>query len=181
MIKKAYSNSIRLKELVNNLLDLNKLNAGKLEIYKEANDIKALVDEVLLNNETLLEIKNIKFKSEISEKIDILCDSSMLYQIINNVVSNSIKYNKENGTLNINAVDDGKTIVVNIADTGIGIPDENKERVFLEYERVRGSKEKGTGLGLPLAKKLMELNDSEIWFDSEVDKGTTFHLRFNKV
>ena len=51
MIKKAYSNSIRLKELVNNLLDLNKLNAGKMEIYKEANDLKALVDEVLLNNE----------------------------------------------------------------------------------------------------------------------------------
>lgn len=181
MIKKAYSNSIRLKELVNNLLDLNKLNAGKLEIYKESNDIKALVDEVLLNNETLLEIKSIKFKSEISEKIEILCDASMLYQIINNVISNSIKYNKEKGTLNISLIDEGKTIMLNIADSGIGIPEENRERVFLEYERVRGSKEKGTGLGLPLAKRLMELNDGEIWFDSQVEKGTTFHLRFNKV
>ena len=94
MIKKAYSNSIRLKELVNNLLDLNKLNAGKLELYKEANDLKALVDEVLLNNETLLEIKDIKFKNHMEDKVEVFSDASMLYQIINNVVSNSIKYNK---------------------------------------------------------------------------------------
>jgi len=181
MIKKAYSNSIRLKELVNNLLDLNKLNAGKLEIYKEPNDLKALVDEVLLNNETLLEIKNIGYKSDIIEKVEVFCDSSMLYQIINNVVSNSIKYNKENGKLNISLIDEGKTVLLNIMDTGIGIPEENKDRVFLEYERVRGSKEKGTGLGLPLAKRLMEINDGEIWFDSQVEKGTTFHLRLNKV
>lgn len=181
MIKKAYSNSIRLKELVNNLLDLNKLNAGKLEIYKEPNDIKLLTDEVLLNNETLLDIKNIKYKNTIEDKVEVLCDSSMLYQIINNIISNSIKYNKENGSLTLSLTDEGKTVLLDIADTGIGIPEENKEKVFLEYERVRGSKEKGTGLGLPLAKKLLELNGGEIWFDSQIDKGTTFHLRLNKV
>ncbi len=181
MIKKAYSNSIRLKELVNNLLDLNKLNAGKLELYKEANDLKALVDEVLLNNETLLEIKDIKFKNHMEDKVEVFSDASMLYQIINNVVSNSIKYNKEKGSLDVSLTDEGKTVLLHIADTGIGIPDENKDRVFLEYERVRGSKEKGTGLGLPLAKRLIKLNDGEIWFDSTVDKGTTFHLRLNKV
>lgn len=63
MIKKAYSNSIRLKELVT-ISDLNKLNAEKMEIYKEANDLKALVDEVLLNNETLIDIKSIKSLNE---------------------------------------------------------------------------------------------------------------------
>ena len=181
MIKKAYSNSIRLKELVNNLLDLNKLNAGKMEIYKEANDLKALVDEVLLNNETLIDIKSIKSLNKMSDKVEVISDSAMLYQIINNIVSNSIKYNKENGVLEISETDEGKSVVLNIKDSGIGIPDENRERVFLEYERIRGTKAKGTGLGLPLAKRLIELNDGEIWFDSQVEKGTTFHLRFKKV
>ena len=92
-----------------------------------------------------------------------------------------IKYNKENGVLEISETDEGKSVVLNIKDSGIGIPDENRERVFLEYERIRGTKAKGTGLGLPLAKRLIELNDGEIWFDSQVEKGTTFHLRFKKV
>lgn len=181
MIKKAYSNSIRLKELVNNLLDLNKLNAGKLEIYLETNDLKALVDEVLLNNETLLEIKNIKCTNELNVKIDILSDSAMLYQIVNNIVSNSIKYNKDSGTLNVSVTDDENFVILKIRDTGIGIPEDNKEKIFLEYERVRGSKEKGTGLGLPLAKRLIELNEGSIWFESQPDKGTSFYLKFKKV
>ena len=181
MIKKAYSNSIRLKELVNNLLDLNKLNAGKMEIYKEVNDLKALVDEVLLNNETLIDIKSIKSLNKMKDKVEVISDSAMLYQIINNIVSNSIKYNKENGVLEISVTDEGKSVVLDIKDSGIGIPDENRERVFLEYERIRGTKAKGTGLGLPLAKRLIELNDGEIWFDSQPEKGTTFHLRFKKV
>lgn len=181
MIKKAYSNSIRLKELVNNLLDLNKLNAGKLDLYKESNDLKALVEEVLLNNETLIDIKKITCKNEMQEKVDVSADSAMLYQIVNNIVSNSIKYNKEGGELSVSITDEANSVILNIKDTGIGIPEENKEKVFLEYERIRGSKEKGTGLGLPLAKRLIELNDGEIWFDSQAERGTIFRLRFKKV
>jgi hypothetical protein len=181
MIKKAYSNAMRLKELINNLLDLNKLNAGKLEIYEENNDLKALVEEILLNNETLMEIKNIKVINEIEEKKEVISDSAMLYQIINNVVTNSIKYNKDSGELRVSMVEEGNSIVLAISDTGIGISEENKERVFLEYKRIKGSKEKGTGLGLPLAKKLIELNGGNIWFHSEINKGTTFFLRFKKV
>ena len=143
--------------------------------------MKALVDEVLLNNETLIDIKSIKSINRLKEKIEVISDSAMLYQIINNIVSNSIKYNKENGVLEISLTDEGKSVILNIKDSGIGIPDENRERVFLEYERIRGTKAKGTGLGLPLAKRLIELNDGEIWFDSQVEKGTTFHLRFKKV
>lgn len=181
MIKKVFSNSIRLKELVNNLLDLNKLNAGKLELYPEKNDIKALVDEIILNNETLIEIKNLKCINQLEEKVDIYCDSSMLYQIVNNVISNSIKYNKERGKIIVSKEENSKELILKIQDDGVGIPEENKEKVFMEYERVRGIKEKGTGLGLPLAKKLIELNNGKIWFNSEVEKGTTFYLLFKKA
>ena len=181
MIKKVYSNSMRLKELVNNLLDLNKLNAGKLELYIEKNDLTALVNEIILNNETLLEIKGLRCINNITEKLEVEADSAMLYQIINNVVSNSIKYNKDRGKIIISKEENKNDVILKIEDTGVGIPEENKEKVFMEYERVKGVKEKGTGLGLPLAKKLVELNRGKMWFESEVDKGTTFYLLFKKA
>jgi signal transduction histidine kinase len=104
----------------------------------------------------------------------------MLYQIINNIVSNSIKYNREKGKITISKNELENEVILKIADTGLGIKDENKDRIFKEYERVSGTKRKGTGLGLPLVKKLIELNDGKIWFESELDKGTTFYLMFKK-
>lgn len=180
MIKKVYSNSIRLKELVNNLLDLNKLNAGKLEIYLEKNDLTSLINEVILNNETLLEIKGLICENHLKNSVEIMADSSMLYQIINNILSNSIKYNREKGKIIFSKEENDEEIILKVEDNGIGILDENKEKIFMEYERVKSLKEKGTGLGLPLTKKLIELNNGKIWFDSEVDKGTSFYLLFKK-
>lgn len=180
MINKVYSNGMRLKELVNNMLDLNKLNAGKLEIYREENDLKDLVNEILINNETFLEINKLTYENNIDESINVYADSSMLYQIINNIVSNAIKYNRENGKIIISKNELENEVILKIADTGFGIRDENKDRIFREYERVQGTKQKGTGLGLPLVKNLIELNDGKIWFESELEKGTTFYLMFKK-
>ncbi len=111
MIKKVYSNSIRLKELVDNLLDFNKLNAGKMEVFKEKVEIKGLLEEVLTNNEMLIELKNIKLinlMDRVKDKVYILADSSMVYQIFNNILSNAIKYNRENGSITIVVDDDGE-------------------------------------------------------------------------
>jgi nitrogen-specific signal transduction histidine kinase len=180
MINKVYSNSMRLKELVNNLLDLNKLNAGKLEVSKEKNNLKELISEILLNNETLLEIRNITCENNVVDDVYVYADSSMLYQIINNIISNSIKYNHDNGNITIDINEVGNEVIIKIKDSGIGIPMENKDMVFKEYERVKGTKQKGTGLGLPLVKKLVELNNGKIWFESELDKGTTFYILLQK-
>ena len=183
MIKKVYSNSIRLKELVDNLLDFNKLNAGKMEVFKEKVELKGLLEEVLTNNEMLIELKNIKLinlMDRVKDKVYILADSSMIYQIFNNILSNAIKYNRENGSITIVVDDDGERVVVSVEDTGIGLKDESKENVFKEYGRAKGSREKGTGLGLSLSKRLVEINGGKIWFDSEYEKGSTFYVRFEK-
>lgn len=178
MIKKVYNNSMRLKELIDNLLDINRLNAGKFDVYLEKCNAKKLIDEILLNNEILFQIKKIHCVNMLKDDVEILCDSSMLYQIVNNIITNAIKYNKEGGSIIIDSEIEKNETIISIKDSGIGIAKDNKNRIFSEYERIQGTKEKGTGLGLPLVKKLIELNGGSIWFDSEENVGSTFYLKF---
>jgi len=178
MIEKIYNNGTRLKELINNLLDYNKINAGKMEIFPELVDTKDLLEEIIINNEMLMEIKNITCEKKMEENIKAYVDSSMLYQIINNIISNAIKYTNKGGKIEIeNAVIENE-IMIKIKDNGIGISDYDKDRIFKAYERVKGIKEKGTGLGLALTQKMIEINKGRITFESEYGKGTCFYLYF---
>ena len=179
MIHKVYSNSIRLKELVNNFLDFNKLNAGKMEVTKENIEIKGLIDEVCTNNEMLMELKGVSYENNLKNGVYIHADSGMMYQVVNNLISNAIKYNKENGKIVIEADYTPEKVILKITDTGAGIKSENVELVFREYERVKGVKEKGTGLGMPISKRLVEINGGKIWLTSEYGTGTTFYISLN--
>lgn len=179
MIHKVYSNSIRLKELVNNFLDFNKLNAGKMEVIKENIEIKGLIDEVCTNNEMLMELKGISYENNLKNGVYIHADSGMMYQVINNLISNAIKYNKENGKIIIEADYTPEKVILKITDTGAGIKSENIDLVFREYERVKGVKEKGTGLGMPISKRLIEINGGKIWLTSEYGTGSTFYISLN--
>jgi len=178
MVQKIYSNGIRLKELINNLLDYNKINAGKMDLYPEKIDTKELISEVMLNNEMLMEIKNISVKQNLKNNISAYVDSGMLYQIVNNIVSNAIKYTEKNGKIEVCNRIEGDDAVIEIKDNGIGISESNKDRVFQAYERAKGMKEKGTGLGLALTKRLVEVNNGEIKFESQLGHGTTFFVYF---
>lgn len=176
MIYKIYGNSIRLKELVNNFLDYNKLNAGKMELVKENIELYTIVEEVITNNEMLMEIKGIKCENLLKTGIYVYVDATMIYQVINNIVSNAIKYNKENGEIKAEAEINGNIVILKISDTGVGIKPENIDSVFKEYERVKGVKEKGTGLGMPISKRFIELNGGSIWITSEYGKGSCFYI-----
>jgi len=106
----------------------------------------------------------------------------MCFQILNNILSNAIKYNNENGIIEFSNEKTDREIIIKIRDTGIGINDENKDKIFNAYERVKGVKEKGTGLGLALSKQMIEKNNGKIYFESEYGKGTTFYIHFsNKI
>ena len=179
MIHKVYSNSIRLKELVNNFLDYNKLNAGKMEVTKENIDLKGLLDEVCTNNEMLMELKGITYENNLKSGVYIHADPGMMYQVANNLISNAIKYNKENGKITVEADYTPEKVILKISDTGAGIKPENVDLVFREYERVKGVKEKGTGLGMPISKRLVEINGGKIWLTSEYGTGTTFYISLN--
>lgn len=142
MIYKVYNNSIRLNELVNNLLDFNKLNAGKLETFKENIELASTVQEIKLNNEMLMEIRNIECKLELKDELYVYADATMLFQIINNLISNAIKYNKDGGEIFIRSYAEDGIVKLEIEDTGLGIEPNNLEKIFKEYERVVGSKQR---------------------------------------
>lgn len=178
MVEKVYNNGIRLKELINNLLDYNKINVGKMEVYPEIIDTKELIEEIIINNEMLMEIKNISVKNRLQNDIKVYIDSSMFYQIINNIVSNAIKYTNKGGIIELENGIVENEVFIKIIDNGIGINEYDKDRIFKAYERVKGIKEKGTGLGLALTQKLVKVNNGKIKFESELGKGTCFYLYF---
>ncbi|BDU49749.1 sensor histidine kinase [Haliovirga abyssi] len=180
MVYKVYNNSMRLKELINNLLDINKLNAGKMEISKEILVLKDMVTEIMLNNEILMEIRDIEYSVNIDEELEAYADYNLIYQSINNIVSNAIKYNKDNGKIIVSGIDNEKSVTLSFKDTGIGIKLENINSVFEEYERIEGSHIQGTGIGMPLTKKMVELNGGKIWIESVYGEGSTIFIELLK-
>ena len=178
MVYKVYNNGIRLNELVNNLLDFNKLNAGKLEAYKEKMDLNSIIKEVKLNNEMLMEIREIECSMELENDLHIYADATMVFQIMNNLISNAIKYNRDKGNISIRSYRSDGLVKMEIVDSGVGIESKNIDKIFKEYERISGTRQLGTGLGLPLVKHLVEINGGKIEVASEFGKGSTFRVSF---
>ncbi|MGM0508995.1 MAG: ATP-binding protein [Fusobacteriota bacterium] len=180
-MEKIYKNSMRLKALIDNVLNFNKLLEGKLEVDRESVNLNKIIDEIILNNKILSGLRNIETINNIDKKLYIEIDELMLYQIINNITSNAIKYNWDDGQVVFDYEEKEESIILKISDTGIGIKKEDRDKIFKEYERIKGTNEKGTGLGLALTKRMMEMNNGKIWFTSEYKKGTTMYLEFEKA
>ena len=124
--------------------------------------------------------KKIEWKSDIDKNIpEIPLDDTQVDRIFINLVSNAIKFTPEGGTISINARLDKDKVKVEVADTGIGISQDDVEKLFDEFYRVDNKinqNVQGTGLGLPLAKKIVEAHGGTMWVTSELKKGTTFHF-----
>ncbi len=169
----------RLTMMINDLLDFSKLEAGKMRLHIEPNDIQVLIDEVLGSLKSLADKKKIQFQFEpLQEFQKIPCDPERLIQVLTNLVGNAIKFTPDNGTVSVSvvpALNDRVQIVV--TDTGIGIAREDIDRVFDRFEQVKGATPtdmKGTGLGLSICKELIKLHNGEIWAESQLGKGSRF-------
>lgn len=177
----------RLIRLVMDLLDLSKIEAGKMEIRRERVGIAALTREVLKTYEKEVFNKKLTLKEEIPHDIGIIWgDRDRLTEVIVNILNNAIKYTKTGGiTVKLTGTDDD--VRFEIADTGLGIAEENLVKIFDKFERVTAEKQEGTGLGLPIAKDIVELHRGKIWVESELGKGSKFifvlprDLRKNRV
>ncbi len=171
-------NGLRLLDLIQQLLDLSRLEAGRMQLSPKNGDIMGFIRGVSHSFHSLADNKEILYQIEIPEKpLPASFDPDKLQKILSNLLSNAFKFTEEEGKvrLSIAAKEDHLEIVVE--DSGIGIPEEHLDHIFDRFYRVEGSTMQGAGIGLALTKELVQLHEGKIVAVSEVNKGTSFWVR----
>src|SRR6185437_16175320 len=168
----------RLTHLINDVLDLAKIEAGKMEWNEENVSIPEVVERAIAATTALFEQKEVTLTKKIDSSVpDITGDTDKLIQVIINLFSNAVKFT-EKGSVTCEVFQKDKEVIVSITDTGIGIAPEDYGSVFEQFKQVGGDtltdKPKGTGLGLPICKEIIEHHGGRIWVESELKKGSTF-------
>jgi PAS domain S-box-containing protein len=177
-----------LMGLISDVLDISKVEAGRLELIPVQYEVASLLNDVITLNVIRAEDKPIRFRLEVNEDIPYILfgDDMRVKQILNNLLSNAFKYTKEGiVTLSVscNKKDDNVWVSFDVSDTGVGIHDENMAKLFTDYNQVdtHANREvKGTGLGLSITKKFVEMMDGEITVESEYGKGSIFHVHIRQ-
>ena len=195
----AKRNVERLSAIIYDLLDLSKIEAGKMEFRFEKTNINLPVELVKNTLENLAKEQNITIKMNLAQDLDLVyIDTQRMEQVLTNLVSNAIKFTRENGTIEITSSRIKSSEIKNnpffeslpdhlseeyikiaVKDNGIGIAPENWSKVFEQFKQIENSlsrKVGGSGLGLPIAKRLMDAHKGFIWLESELNKGSTFYL-----
>jgi signal transduction histidine kinase len=163
--------------LINEILDLAKIEAGKMELQIELARLQDVVDPVANTMRSLAAKKSIDLRVECNEELDpFLMDAARVKQILLNLVGNAVKFTPERGRVWVRALCMDDAVEIEIGDTGPGIPLEDQERIFLEFQQAgnEAGKPQGTGLGLALAKRFVEMHGGKIWLESEVGRGSRF-------
>ncbi len=167
-----------LLNMINSILDLSKIEAGKLELHYEEFPVKEAVNEVLNTIIGFSNKKGIRIHTHIREDVSsITADKVKFKQIMFNLLSNAVKFTPESGRIVVNASPMNHHVQIGVSDTGIGIKSEDMDKIFEAFRQVDASyarRYEGTGLGLTLTKRLIELHGGKIWVVSEYGKGSTF-------
>lgn len=174
----------KLNELVSDLLKVYEIQSNRNSLNKKSYDISKIIGEAFSNFEFQAKEKNISLKLNLNSKLPyVMIDTEKIKWVLNNLISNAIRYT-ENGIVQINARYDKEKIFVSVTDTGRGIPEEYLNKVFERFVRVEGFDipQESTGLGLAIAKEIVEIHGGEIWCESKTGVGSkfTFTIPLNK-
>ena len=167
-----------LLELINDVLDLSKVEAGKLELRPEIIALDVLLEPVAVAARAAAQAKGVALEVHGQADEGIVVDPIRVRQILFNLMSNAVKFTPSGGSIDLRAQLDGPNLLLSVADTGVGIPAEARDRVFGVFERLHEGRVEaaGTGLGLALTKRLVEQMSGSIAFESEDGRGTTFRV-----
>ncbi|MDW7731094.1 MAG: PAS domain-containing sensor histidine kinase [Methanolobus sp.] len=167
-----------LLHIINEILDISKIESGKMKLYKEKVSLVEVYGEIYSNMKHLADNKDIQFNMSIDpEGGCVFADKAKLKQILYNLVGNAIKFTESGGTVTIDTNTEDEFIRISVIDNGIGIhPDDLKKlfKPFIQLDSSHARKYEGTGLGLALSKELVELHGGNIWAESEPGKGSVF-------
>ena len=172
------SSGKHLLSLINDILDLSKIEAGRMELEAQPFDLPAAFDNALTLIRERASRNSIGLGVHVDPRIgEVVADERKVKQVLLNLLSNAVKFTPEGGTITMSAVLNGGMVEISVADTGIGIAPEDQATVFEEFRQVGtdyARKREGTGLGLALARRLVELHGGTLTLQSEIGKGSTF-------
>jgi signal transduction histidine kinase/CheY-like chemotaxis protein len=173
------SSGRHLLGLINDILDLSKVEAGQMELRLQLVSVAEVVDQVVKTVEPLIAKKDIRMQSTSDVAGEVLADAGKLKQMLLNLVSNAIKFTPEGGSVTIGARRAKNFLEISVADTGIGIAESDQKQIFKEFHQIDhgpGRKHEGTGLGLALTKRFALLHGGDVRVTSSVDRGSVFTL-----
>ncbi len=174
------SSGRHLLDLINEILDLSKIEAGKMRLTPEPFEIGPVVDEALALFRVEAGRREIALAAGMDERSEIVeADRGRVRQILNNLLSNAVKFTPQGGRIAVHTRNEGDWLTVAVSDTGIGIRTEDQERIWEAFTQVDGSharKYQGTGLGLTLVRKFVEMHGGRVWLESRYGEGSTFHF-----
>lgn len=172
----------RMIRLVNDLLDISRVEGGKIQVRPEQTNIVELVENLIRENQLLADQKNIKISFKYEHSIPLLfIDPKRISMVIDNLLTNAIKYihHDKSGSISVELSQEGHKFMFSIADNGVGIPERDQRNIFKKFFRANNTmrlKTGGTGLGLFIARAIVESHRGKIWFVSKEGEGTTFYF-----
>lgn len=177
IIEMIREDSEKVSELVNDLLELSKLESGKSVFKMQPCSITEIIKDSIKPLYTLADQKHISLCYDETEGLPLInADREKMAWVVNNLTSNALKFTREGDSINIKSYFKDDKIIVCVNDTGVGIPEEYREKVFEKFFQVPGYdlEVRGTGLGLSIVKEIVKAHGGEIWCDSKIDLGSTF-------
>jgi len=170
----------RMLKLINDLLDVTKIEMGNLPMELKPADIKSVAQEVVFDLNPLAKANNVVLNLKIKDGLSlVLSDQEKCKMVFTNLIDNAIKYNKGKESVDIAAEKRGDFIRVSIQDEGVGIPKAQQKNIFQKFFRsdnIMKHQTVGTGLGLFIVKAIIDANKGRVWFESQEDEGTTFYF-----
>lgn len=181
----AAKNGQRLANLIDDLLDLQKIEAGEMVFHFETINVGELVKEAIESTKSYGEHLGIHVTMVVpKDEVQIKGDQSRLIQVMNNLLSNALKFSHEGGTVQVRVEPRGERVRICVQDEGVGIPKDAHDRVFGKFSQVDSSdirKVGGTGLGMNITKQIVERHDGKVDYESELGRGSTFYVEFDRI
>jgi len=182
-LSKVEQSGVHLLKLINEVLDLSHVESGVLNVDLKSIDLDQIMQEAISMVSVLTGQKNIQlsYAAEDFNNINVQSDRLRLLQVLVNLLSNAIKYNRDQGKVIITGHSEDNVFIISIEDTGIGIPEDKQNKLFVAFDRLgaESSDIEGTGIGLPITKKLVEIMGGQLKLKSQLNKGSTFYVHLN--
>jgi len=180
-LEEVYTGSKRMSELVNALLNVSRIELGTFAIDPELTKIKDIVADVIKELGVMIKVGKITINTRFGGSVPaIRLDRKLMHIVIQNVLSNAVKYSRSGGSIKLSVKKKNNNILIEVADTGYGIPKNQQSKIFTKLFRADNIRERettGTGLGLYIAKAILDSSNGRIWFKSAKNKGATFYVQ----